>query len=83
MGVREDPWELRLDRTSVALEQGLGTGFEAGSEGGSRDACTELPEHCRPRPDMSRECLGRGQRCVWGGDVSGNELSCASAQRLV
>ena len=34
LGVREDPWELRLDFNGVGT--GLGRGFGARGEGGSR-----------------------------------------------
>lgn len=62
LGVREDHLEVRLDWTSMAFEQGSGSGFKAGNlrdEGGIRD------EHCGSYPDANRACAG----------VSGSELS--------
>ena len=69
--------EAGLDFDGVGT--GCGKGFEAGGEGGRRAVRGELSKHCRPQPDMSRECLS----VAVGGWVSGNELGCASVERLV
>lgn len=57
MGVREEALgaEARLDFGGVGT--GFGEGLRGGGEGGSRAVRGELSKHCRPQPDMSRECL--------------------------
>lgn len=88
--LRNQPWPLYGEqgegqRRPPGAEAGLalsdiGTGFGKGLQGRGRrrrqDTWGGLPEHHRPQPDVKRECWG-------GGGVSGNELSCASVERLV